>query len=655
MNRRVGPVCLSAALAASTLPAIVRAGNLPDLESLATTPVYAASRHYLRQVDSPASVTVITADDIRSFGYRTLGDLLRSVRGVHIYNDRNYDYLTLRGYSRAGDYNAGVALQIDGMRINDPVYDGGLIGSEFPLDVGLIERVEYIRGPGSAEFGGNALFGVINIVTRSAGGSSGLVVGLDGGSNGRAGANARFGKRFENGASLLLSASYLDVEGEDLRFKPDRARGFPGGKVRDGDYDYSRRAFAKLEHGDFALTAGFGSRVKGDPAPYLAPYMFGQPNMYARDAEAFANLRYVRDLSETNRLTARLYYGHYDYLGHWPLDLESGRQTEHDVTRADWSGTELRLETLLGTDLRVVSGVEHQRDFRLSQHDMTKPDRQVYYDFGDKASRTSAYAQADYGLTQRVTLTGGLRLDRTSPGDTEINPRLGLIYKPGSNTAWKFLYGRGARNASPYERLWSPEGVSLDAERVENAEITLEHYFAPRTRGVASLFGFHVHRVVKLIEDADSGGSYYANTGEVRGRGIEFEIDHVADTGTHLRTSIGYNRVRNDERGAMTNSPRWLAKVNLSRPLPWFGLRAGLEGQWTSAQHSYLGRVSSIGLVNLTLLRPLRSDGWEASASVYNLCDRRYADPLATDSGALTNGVIPQTGRSFRVTLNRRF
>ena len=59
--------------------------------------------------------------------------------------------------------------------------------------------------------------------------------------------------------------------------------------------------------------------------------------------------------------------------------------------------------------------------------------------------------------------------------------------------------------------------------------------------------------------------------------------------------------------------------------------------------------------MNLTLLRPLRSDGWEASASVYNLCDRRYADPLATDSGALTNGVIPQTGRSFRVTLNRRF
>jgi len=647
--------CFALLAIAASIDATAQDGGLPDLESLMSIPVYSASRHYLRQVDSPASVSIVTADDIRRFGYRTLGDLLRSVRGVHIFNDRNYDFLSLRGYSRAGDYNAGVSLQIDGMRINDPVYDGGLLGSEFPLDVALIERVEYIRGPGSAEFGGNALFGVINIVTRSGGGLGGLELGLDGGSHGRAGASARFGKRFENGANLLMSASYLDVDGEDLRFKPDPAAGFPGGKARDADYDYSRRAFAKLEYGGLALTAGFGTRVRGDPPPYSAPYSFGQSSSYGRDSEGFVNLRYVHDLSESNRLTARLYYGHYDYLGHWPLDLESGRQVEHNLARADWSGAELRLETLLSADLRLLSGVEYKRDFRLLQRDLTKPDRQVWYDFDDKASRASGYLQADYDLTRRVTLTGGLRLDRTSPGDTAINPRLGLIYKPGSDTAWKLLYGRGARDASPYERLWSNPGASLKAERVENAEITLEHFFAPRTRGVVSLYGYHVHRVVKLVEDPDTGSTVYSNTGEVQGNGLEFELDHIADSGTHLRASLGYNRVRNDETGRVTNSPRWLVKGNLSQPLPWFGLRAGVEGQWTSAQYSYLDRVSSIGLVNLTLLRPMRNDGWEASASIYNLFNRRYDDPLASDTGAMTNGVIPQGGRSFRVTVTRRF
>lgn len=655
MRHRVHKLLMWPALGAVALSANAQPDGLPDLEDLAATPVYAASRHYLRQVDSPASVTIITADDIRSFGYRTLGDLLRSVRGVNIYNDRNYDYLTLRGYSRAGDYNAGVSLQIDGMRINDPIYDGGLLGSEFPLDVELIERVEYIRGPGSAEYGGNALFGVINVVTKSGAGVGGLVVGVDGGSDGRIGGSARFGKRFSNGASLLLSASYLDVSGEDLRFAPDRSSGFQGGKARDADYSYSRRAFADFEYGNLSVVAGFGTRVKGDPPPYNAPYAFGETTTYGRDSEGFLNLRYVHDLSESNRLTARAYYGHYDYLGHWPLDLESGRQMEHNAARADWSGAELRLETLVGADLRVVSGVEYQRDFRLLQRDLTKPDLQVYYDEDGRASRTSAYAQADYDLTRQLTLTGGLRFDRTSPGDTEVNPRLGLIYKPGSDTAWKFLYGRGARNASPYERLWSMDGSALKSEKVENAEVTLEHYFAPRTRGVASLFGYHVHRVVRLVEDPDSGTTYYANTPEVVGRGLEFEIDHIADSGTHLRTSVTYSRVRNDDGGVVTNSPRWLVKANLAQPLPWFGLRAGVEGQWASAQQSYLGRVASIGLVNLTVLRPMRNDGWEVSASIYNLFDRRYADPLASNTGALTNGVIPQGGRSFRALLSRRF
>ncbi|MBK8336226.1 MAG: TonB-dependent receptor plug domain-containing protein [Sterolibacteriaceae bacterium] len=207
--------------------ALAQEAGTQDLAELAQLPVYGASRHYVRQVDAPASVSIITAEDIRSFGYRTLGDILRSVRGVSIHNDRTYDFLALRGFARPGDYNAGVSLQIDGMRINDALYDQALLGAEFPLDVELIERVEYIRSPGSAEYGGNAVFGVINVVTRSGSSIGGARLTLEAGSDRRFATRGQFGRRFANGAGVLVSASSLGGHGETLDFRPIRRPAFP--------------------------------------------------------------------------------------------------------------------------------------------------------------------------------------------------------------------------------------------------------------------------------------------------------------------------------------------------------------------------------------------------------------------------------------------
>ena len=92
--------------------------------------------------------------------------MLRSVRGFYVTYDRNYSYLGVRGFSRPGDYNARVLLLVDGHRLNDNVFGSALIGSEFPLDVELIERVEIIRGPSSSLYGTSAFFAVINVITR---------------------------------------------------------------------------------------------------------------------------------------------------------------------------------------------------------------------------------------------------------------------------------------------------------------------------------------------------------------------------------------------------------------------------------------------------------------------------------------------------------
>jgi len=139
-----------------------------SLEDLANVQVYSASKHMQSVSEAPSSVTVVTADEIQKYGYRTLADVLRSVRGFYITYDRDYSYLGVRGFERLGDYNNRILLLLDGHRINNNVYEQAMLGTEFPTDVDLIERVEVIRGPSSSLYGSDAFFAVINVITRKA-------------------------------------------------------------------------------------------------------------------------------------------------------------------------------------------------------------------------------------------------------------------------------------------------------------------------------------------------------------------------------------------------------------------------------------------------------------------------------------------------------
>jgi len=136
-------------------------------EELKSVQVYSASMYLQSDREAPSSVTVITAEQIRQFGYRTLADALRSVRGFDVTYDRNYAYVGVRGFSRPGGYNDQILLLINGHRLNDNVYDQAHLDSDFPLDVDLIERIEIVRGPSSSLYGTSAFLAVINVITKT--------------------------------------------------------------------------------------------------------------------------------------------------------------------------------------------------------------------------------------------------------------------------------------------------------------------------------------------------------------------------------------------------------------------------------------------------------------------------------------------------------
>ena len=187
--------------------------------------------------EAPASITVVTDEEIRRFGYRTLADVLRSVRGFYTTYDRNYAYVGMRGFARPGDYNTRVLLLVDGHRLNDDIYDQAPIGTDFPIDLSLVERVEVIRGPASSLYGTNALFGVINVVTKTGADRKGVRADAAAGSLATGGAGASYGRLFGDGRELLVAATtYRSAGQRQLHFPEFGADGtataWPSASIR---------------------------------------------------------------------------------------------------------------------------------------------------------------------------------------------------------------------------------------------------------------------------------------------------------------------------------------------------------------------------------------------------------------------------------------
>src|ERR1043166_798077 len=186
---------------------------LEALVKLEIPTVQSASKYNQKTTEAPASVSIITADDVKKYGYRTLADILQSVRGLNVSYDRNYALLGVRGFNR-GDFSSRVLLLIEGHRINNSLSDSAPIGTDFPLDVDLIEKVEVIRGPGSSLYGNNAFFGVVNVITRKGRDLPGYGVEVSGEAasfdtyKGR----ASYGRKFQNEVEMLLSGSWYDSE-----------------------------------------------------------------------------------------------------------------------------------------------------------------------------------------------------------------------------------------------------------------------------------------------------------------------------------------------------------------------------------------------------------------------------------------------------------
>jgi len=213
------PVIAIACLLLASAAGFAQAPDLSQasLEELMNIKVITASKYQQSSQSAPSLVTVVTADEIRKYGYRTLADILRSVGGFYVTYDRNYSYVGVRGFNRPGDYNTRILLLVNGHRMNDSIYELAYVGTEFPLDVDLIDRVEVIRGPSSSLYGTNAFFAVINVLIKSGAQVNGAELSTELGSFDSYKGRVSYGKQFQR-FQVLLSGSYYSSSGQNLFF-----------------------------------------------------------------------------------------------------------------------------------------------------------------------------------------------------------------------------------------------------------------------------------------------------------------------------------------------------------------------------------------------------------------------------------------------------
>jgi outer membrane receptor for ferrienterochelin and colicins len=639
--------------------------DLPIEELMNVDVVLAASRYEQPTARAPASVTIITADEIRWYGWRTLADILRSVRSFYVTSDRNYSYLGVRGFLRPGDYNERVLLMIDGHAINENLFGSTAIEAGFSIDVDLIERVEIIRGPSSSLYGTNAFFGVINVITKRAEQFSGAELSAAAASFNTNSGRFTYGTQLQSGLEVLLSGSILDSDGQTLFFKefddPSTNNGYT-----DNDDEQAHSLFASLAYREFVLQASYVRREKGIPT---APWgiVFDDPRNRTVDTVGYLDLKWEHTFPSRAVLMARTSYNRYDYDGGYVYDwAESGNPPDlildTDLGRGEWWDTELQFTTPIGRRHKLTLGGELQDNLRQDQTNFDQIGPEKAFNLDDKRDSVSwgLYAQDEFALLDNLILNAGVRYDHYETFGSTTNPRAALIYAPWKDTTVKLLYGEAFRAPNVYELYFDDGGVAqkgnpdLQPEIITTYELVLEQALRKDLRLTISGFYFRLDDLITLTIDPDDGLLVYENIGSVDSKGIEIELERRWQTGWRTRISYSYQDTRDRETDLrLTNSPEHLAKLNLMAPLADEKLLAGLELQYVSDRTTPFDTTADGYIVtNLTLLAGRFSNGWEISAGIHNLFDTRYGDPGSEEHA---QDVIEQNGRSFQIKVTYRF
>jgi iron complex outermembrane receptor protein len=587
-------------------------------------------------VDSIASPfrTVITAAEIEAHGYHTLGEALRWVRGFYVADDHTYEYVGARGVQRPGDYNARVAILIDGHAITGSVYGDGYLGAELGLDMERVEQIEVTHGPGGAEYVGHALLAVVNVVTRKPTRNLGFdVAAWTGGPSIRRGAAAVESAQPDR-PSFVLGGSWQDAHG--LALSDDASQ-----SALDGEPAGERNValLGRMNWAGTSLALKLNERMKPTS---------DNPEDRAYDGHDFVELAHVHSAGPVS-LHARGWWDGSRYRA-FTASADSVPVTSVDSGVGDVFGAEWRMDWTQSARSTFTAGIEGEYHARTHLFNYDEAPYSVHQDENGSRRLAAFYVQNDRGLGGGVRAVAGLRLDATSDFDPIASPRLDLWWTDPAIATVRLAAGSTSRVPTIYEIVNADPASTLTPEHLVTVEGSVAHTAGPF---VAMVTGYHNHlRGLMDLATLDStGATGYVNLGRVDANGVEGELQGGWDA-HQARLGVGYQIARNRDTGAeLTASPRWNVHLVADHRTPGSRVSVGYGLRWLSPRAIGDGTRTSAAVVADARLgvnvRPWTSIGLEAK----NLFNAHYGDPIDHDP---IRGDVPQDSRAWYLTMKYR-
>lgn len=626
-------------------------------------PVRAASKGLLSVDEAPASTTVLSQEELRAFGWRTLAEALSGVRGFFLVDDRNYTHVGVRGFSPPGDLNTRLLILWDGHALNDVWAGQGYAAHDLSVDLEEVERIEVVRGPGSALYGTGAFFAVINVVPRESLGTRRVEVTGAVGGLGTTRLHATAG--WDNGTdrSVLVSAAGMHARGADTTPLTPEVR------VVGLDGERAGTASLRARLGHLTLMAQLHGRRKDIPTG-ASQTVISASGTQVQDVRGFAEARYERPLGERVNLSLRGSVDLSRYRGYWMYyeDGEGSALTrDTDAGQAEWLSAEARVLLALFQGNHLTLGLEGQRQLRIGQ--------EVFGGEGltslNKRTLLSLYLLDEWRLHPRLSLSVGVRVDRYSDlNATPFTPRLALIGRPYAVGLTKLVVGRAFRAPNAYELFYEDRLVTqrpaleLDPETITTFELEHSHDLTDELR--LTVAGYH-NRIANLVTlELEQLGTpqcgatpgteqclVYRNTsGETLAWGAEAGIHW--QPGRYLLVDLSYSYVtlRNASGEVQAVAPAHIASGRLLLPLGNGEMRLATQATYQSARKSSAS-APSVGeavLVSFGISGDLAR--FRYFAGVQNLLDERYALPVSNE---ISTEPVAQYGRTFTLQLTGAF
>jgi len=461
--------------------------------------------------DVTQSVTVITADEIRRSSATTVAEVLKTAPGVDIKSygsNGSVSYANMRG----ANYQQVLVL-LDGMRMNSAA-SGGFDLSSLPIPLNNIERIEIVRGPGSALYGADAVGGVVNIITKKPTTTS---VGI----NSTLGAE---GYTLLGGSiSGRPSAVYYNLNAAKERSHGYRANSDHDQMTLGGKLGYDLGSSSSLELSSNYLTKKLG-------VPGSTTYPSDLARQWTR--ETVTGLRYKQKVSTEMDANVNVYetQERIAYKNPDPLNTEDSR------SRGITTGTEAQVNWLFNSWNLLSIGAE------------AKKDRLTGIDTGaHNASLTAAYLQDELSMGEAAILVVGARNDSHSVYGDKLSPKASLrLYDSNTKTILRASTGKSFRAPTLNDLYWGTGSNSTTAfavgnpalrpESADEYEIGLEQSLG----GKSSMKLTKFDRKVKDMIDWETNGSVYTPTNIDRAHIYGYEAEAKLAFSESFQVNLNY-------------------------------------------------------------------------------------------------------------------